>query len=148
MNIYFSNKTWVQAAAYYLRMTVFVQEQGIPLTLEFDHFDTDQREYVLIMNDSQPVGTVRYQLANPTTLQPDRLCVALAYRHQGIGQQLLAIIEERACREGCLLSELSAEITATDFYLKLGYHVSSQPFLEDGIPCLKMTKKLLRNDSQ
>lgn len=142
MKAEFGNTRKIQAASFFLRYQVFVLEQQIDPALEFDALDTGERNYYLLFDEFIPVATVRYQKIDEKTLQPDRLCVAKNYRQQGYGAEALSFIEAKARKEGCQQSILSAEISAEEFYLHLGYQVSSKPFYEDGILCQKMQKKL------
>lgn len=140
--LYFGRSPWLTAQVYALRRTVFVEEQQIPAALEFDRLDQTCPYYLWLGDNDQPIATVRYQLSDPMTVQPDRFCVAAAYRQQGYGKRLLAFLEERGQRAGAERAILSAEITASGFYLSCGYQISSAPFLEDGILCVTMLKKL------
>lgn len=142
MNVFFGNETWIQAASFTLRYEVFVLEQNIPLEWEFDVLDTSQRNYFLLLDDQIPVATLRYQLKNETCFQPDRFCVAKAYRKQGIGRSLLFKAEQFAKNNGCCLSYLVAELTAQSFYEHCGYNSCTSPFEEDGILCIGMEKIL------
>ena len=142
MTIYFSAERWVQAFAFYLRTLVFVQEQAIDPQLEFDHLDTDDRRYFLLMIDEQPVATLRYQFKSETVIQPDRLCVLKQYRNRSLGTELMTRLEEQARKDGCQLAVLSAEVTAVTFYHQLGYHSFGENYLEDGLLCVQMQKKL------
>lgn len=141
--IHFGNERWQQAAAFALRYEIFVLEQGIDLTDEFDRLDSDQRFYFVYYIQQLPIGTIRYQAYDTKTIQPNRLCVKQEYRHQGIGRQLLLALEKQAVNDGYLQSQLSAEIDAQGFYTSMGYTVSSSPFIEDGIYCVQMTKKIV-----
>lgn len=133
----------LQAAAFYLRYQVFILEQNILAELEFDQLDTVDRQYLVFFDEQIPIATVRYQKIDESTLNPDRLCVHPDYRNQGLGRKLLDRIELQAFREGCQSSILSAELSAQSFYEKIGYHVVSDIFEEDGIPCVKMQKELV-----
>lgn len=143
MKEYFGASPKLQAAAFYLRYKIFVLEQNILPELEFDKLDTAKRQYVVFFEENLPIATVRYQKIDERTLNPDRLCVHPDFRKQGFGKKLLAQIEERAKKEGCHTSILSAELQAQRFYEKLDYRVSSAPFEEDGIICVKMKKDLI-----
>lgn len=140
MDYLFSKDREQQAAAFYLRYEVFVLEQGISPTAEFDQLDTSERFYFVAYQDQQPTGTIRYQAKNATTIQPDRLCVKKEFRQQGVGQLLLQQLEAQALAEGYQQSVLSAEISAIAFYQKQGYRITSPEYLEDGVPCVEMTK--------
>ncbi|WP_207694879.1 hypothetical protein DOK67_0003111 [Enterococcus sp. DIV0212c] len=142
MHIHFGNEPWNRAAAFALRYEVFVLEQEISLQEEFDELDTDQRNYFVAYDQRLVLGTIRYQSIDAASIQPDRLCVKKEYRKKGIGKQLLLLLEEKALTEGYEFSILSAEKTALSFYEELGYRVTSEEFLEDGIPCVKMSKKI------
>lgn len=139
----FGNSPWLQAAAFYLRYQVFVLEQGIPPSLEFDELDTQQPDFFVVFNQDCPIATIRYQadVKRPDWIRPDRFCVAKDYRRQGLGRQLLLDYEEKAQKVGFLGSVLSAEVSARFFYETLGYHISGEPFYEDGILCITMEKR-------
>lgn len=139
--LYFGRSPWLKTQVYALRQSVFVEEQQIPAALEFD--DLDQTcPYYLWVENHQPIATVRYQFERAGVLQPDRFCVAADYRREGYGQRLLGYLEERGMHDGAERSELTAEISAHAFYVICGYHITSDPFVEDGIPCVKMAKQL------
>lgn len=142
MEIHFGNERWNQAAALALRYEVFVLEQGICLKDEFDGLDTTARKYYVAYDNSLIIGTVRFQKKNALTLQPDRLCVKKKYRKNGIGTQLLFLLEEKGRQDGCTQAVLSAEIAAIPFYERNGYHVQSEGYLEDGLFCVEMGKIL------
>lgn len=147
-SVRFGNQPWIRAAAFYLRYQVFVEEQKIDPKLEFDALDASDRCYFVSFVADQPVATIRYQAfaEDPTAIQPDRFCVAQEFRNQGIGSDLLRRYEERARHAGFLRSILSAELSAQDFYLKAGYSSVGAPFEEDGILCVRMIKKLAKNN--
>ncbi|MGX6993269.1 hypothetical protein CBF34_01455 [Vagococcus penaei] len=140
---HFNRHAWIKAAAFYLRMQVFVQEQGIPLQAEFDELDSDAMTYLVIFDDDKPVGTARYLQDDAQTLRLDRLCVHIDYRQQGIGQQLVRELEQQGQLNNCLKSCVHSEKHAIPFYKKLGYSVCSDDFMEDGILCTKLEKRLL-----
>jgi predicted GNAT family N-acyltransferase len=48
----------------------------------------------------------------------------------------------RGVQEGALQSVLSAEIDACAFYESCGYQKTSEPYAEDGVLCVEMTKQL------
>lgn len=142
MEIHFGNEHWHQAAAFALRYDVFVLEQGISLQDEFDELDTKDRNYFVVYEQSLAIATIRYQKKDPITIQPDRFCVRKEYRGRGIGKKLLLQLEDKARHEGYRLSVLSAEKDALPFYQALNYTVNSEEYLEDGILCVEMLKKL------
>lgn len=146
MEILWGHKAWLKASAFYLRYQIFVLEQGIKPTEEFDALDDNERIYGVAFVAGQPVATIRWQLDSPSQLHPDRFCVAKEYRRQGIGKTLFTELEKRGVAAGCKTSLLSAEMTAAAFYQKLGYQIVSKPFYEDGILCVSMKKDLLETN--
>ncbi len=88
-------------AVFALRQAVFVEEQHIPIEWEFDEKD-QTCPYFLWHDGNTPIATIRYQFSTPNTLQPDRFCVAKAFRHQGYGRKLLHYLEMRGIQEGAL----------------------------------------------
>jgi predicted GNAT family N-acyltransferase len=142
MKIHFGNERWHQAASLALRYEVFVLEQGISLQAEFDSLDTVERCYFTAYEQQLALGTIRYQQLDNHTIQPDRFCVKKEYRGKGIGTSLLQQLEIKAFTDGYRYSVLSAEKIAITFYETCGYTVVSDYYLEDGIICVKMQKKL------
>lgn len=140
--ISFGYQSSLQAAAFYVRYHVFVLEQKIKPEWEFDSLDDKKRKYFVLFKDEIPVASVRYQAWDQKTIQPDRFCVLKAYRNRGLGRKLLTAYEKQAKKDGYIFSQLTAEVTAIYFYQKLNYQIISDVFLEDGILCQKMAKKL------
>ncbi|MGM0124233.1 hypothetical protein IGI37_001607 [Enterococcus sp. AZ194] len=144
MNLFIGNEEWLKAAAFYIRYQVFVLEQKISPEEEFDALDySGDVLYLVCFEEDKPIATLRYQKLEPHVLNPDRFCVSLQYRGQGIGRKLLLKAEAQAKKEGCNTSVLSAEEHAYAFYQKLGYQVCLAPYIEDGVSCVKMVKQLL-----
>lgn len=142
MHTHFGCERWHQAAAFALRYDVFVLEQGISLQNEFDERDTEERNYFVVYEASLAVATIRYQKKDDDTIQPDRFCVRKEYRGKGLGRNLLLLLEDKAMKDGFKYSILSAEKTALSFYQALNYSINSKEYLEDGIVCVEMIKKL------
>lgn len=138
----FGSDKKLQADAFFIRQEVFVKEQGIPKNLEFDEILGKTYYYLVAYEKNYPVGTLRYALKN-NRLQIDRLAVLKSFRHQGIGKNLVLAAEKKAFEKGIQESFLSGETIARSFYEKLGYEVSSEEYLEDGLPCFLFIKNLL-----
>ena len=139
---FFGSDHWIKAAAFYLRYQVFVLEQQIKPYLEFDEPTNAATNYFVTFKHKEALATIRYEVFDTKTISPDRFCVAKKARKQGLGSELLKTFETKAINQGYQFSLLTAEKQATLFYQKNGYQVISQEFLEDGIPCVKMRKKL------
>ncbi|MDR0922355.1 MAG: GNAT family N-acetyltransferase [Lactobacillales bacterium] len=139
MNLIYSNQRWNQAAAFFVRMNVFVIEQKISIQDEFSQIDQEDTRYFVIYDNEKPVATACFQELEGNAIQPDRVCVLKEYRKLGLGTQLLNAIEAHT---GAKFSRLHAEISAIEFYEKLGYKISGGYFKEDGIPVVRMIKQL------
>ena len=121
-----------------IRETVFIQEQGVPVELEWDGLDSSCA-HVLAWNDrGETIGTARMQ-RNGTI---GRMAVLKDWRGRGVGRALLQTLLDLAIRQGLPRVTLSAQTHALGFYERAGFHVSGEPFMDAGIPHLKMVKKL------
>jgi predicted GNAT family N-acyltransferase len=63
-------------------------------------------------------------------------------RSRGIGKRLVWYAEDLLRSEKCKEIMLHSRMTSTDFYLKLGYSISSEVFTEVMIPHVQMKKQL------
>ena len=122
-----------------LRETVFVHEQGVSMELEWDGLDP-LCAHVLAWNDrGQAIGTARMQ-PNGTI---GRMAVLKAWRGRGVGRALLHTLLDLAAQQGLSQVTLSAQIHALGFYERAEFHAVGEPFMDAGIPHLKMVKNLL-----
>lgn len=69
-----------------------------------------------------------------TDLQMRQVAVRPLLKGQGLGRQLLEAAEDFARRNGFSLLFAHARATALPFYLRLGYEVRGEPFLQVGLP--------------
>lgn len=126
-----------------IRKTVFIEEQHVS---EFDEFDTlqEQCQHVLVYHENQPVGTGRVRIVDHTA-KLERICILKPYRKYGLGKVIVSGLEEIIKEKGLTACKiLHGQTQATGFYQKLGYQISSQEFMEDGIPHVLMTKDISR----
>ena len=121
-----------------VRQAVFVREQGIPQSLEWDEADSNCLHAVILDEGNRPVATGR--------LLPDghigRMAVLAECRRTGLGGQVLQALIEAARQRGHLCVALSAQVHALSFYRRHGF-VAEGPIYDDvGIPHQDMTKPL------
>jgi predicted GNAT family N-acyltransferase len=129
-------------ACYAIRQAVFVVEQGVDAGLERDSYDTTAI-HLLARLDGEPVGTARALVQSGKTIAKiGRVAVLPKARGAGIGARLMQGFLKEPAMNGVTQFELHAQIQAKQFYERLGYSVSSEPFSEAGIPHVAM--KLLR----
>ncbi|MFB5661429.1 GNAT family N-acetyltransferase [Alteribacillus sp. HJP-4] len=126
--------------AYKVRYDVFVREQQVPEEEELDQYEETAIHYVMY-DDNTPIGAGRFRDADGYA-KVERICVLASHRHTGSGRFIMDEIELEAKRQGYALMKLNAQIQAAGFYEKLGYSVTSDEFLDAGIPHVEMKKKL------
>ena len=130
-----------RAAALALRLEVFVEEQGVPESLERDDLDPISAHF-LAVDGATSVGCARLIPLGETTVKAGRVAVLQSRRGEGIGARIMAAAEDWARATGFLTVVLSAQEPVIDFYSKLGYEIRSERFFEAGIPHFKMEKTL------
>ncbi|TRX68908.1 GNAT family N-acetyltransferase [Flammeovirga kamogawensis] len=121
-----------------IRKEVFVDEQEIDLSLEFD--DLEPKAYhLLVLDDGRPAGVCRFYTTEEG-YKLGRFAVSQDFRGEGIGNALLQAslseIEEIA-PEGTRVY-LHAQAYITKFYAEEGFEVKGDEFMEDGIPHVLM----------
>jgi len=127
--------------AFFVRQTVFVKEQNVPVEEEIDEFEKDSIHFVLYDDNKEPVGAGRYRIFAEYG-KVERICILSTNRKGGAGKAVMNKIEEYALSNGAPALKLNAQTHAIPFYSKLGYEVISEEFLDAGIPHRTMIKKL------
>lgn len=125
-----------------LRQEVFVQEQGIPMTIEIDRHEAECIHCLLYTDTHQAVATCRLLPLSTTQLKLQRMAVKKSFRTQGYGQYLVDKAELFAKEQGYESMYLGAQVQALGFYETLGYTITGEPFTEAGIIHYPMRKKL------
>ncbi|KIL47439.1 GNAT family N-acetyltransferase [Jeotgalibacillus campisalis] len=126
--------------ALFVRKQVFVDEQQVPIEDEIDHYDPESDHFVLYEQNS-PVGAGRFRLVEESG-KIERICVLSSHRGTGAGAAIMQGIEAFAENKGIQTLRLNAQSHALSFYEKLGYHITSDEFLDAGIPHKSMVKKI------
>lgn len=127
-----------------VRRAVFVVERGVSEKIERDGFDVlgGGCDHFLIVCNGQDAGAFRCMRASEAEVVLQRFCVQKTYRELGAGKQALAQMESYYARRGITRVRLDAKFEAAGFYEACGYPTTSEPFMEAGIPHVKMEKKL------
>jgi YbgC/YbaW family acyl-CoA thioester hydrolase len=125
-----------------LRRAVFVDEQGIPESEEWDAADATALHAVAINALGQAVGTGRLLAAQPGVGKIGRMAVHRALRGTGVGARVLAALTEAARARGDHTLRLSAQRTAMGFYQRQGWQCVGEPYDEVGIPHQTMERRL------
>lgn len=129
--------------AFAIRKNVFITEQGVAESDEFDQYDKLENgaEHILLIHENAPVGTGRIRFTDGYG-KLERICISNPYRNHGFGKELIYGLETIAKEYGKSKVKLHGQTQASGFYQKLGYQIYSEPFEEDGIDHVLMEKKL------
>lgn len=130
----------LMSAVYALRRDVFVIEQGVPEELEVDENDK-VAAHLAALSDSHVIGTLRI-MRHERTAKIGRMAVSAPSRKKGIGRELMEFAAAAASRDGAEEIILGAQLTACEFYRRLGYIEEGAVFDDAGIPHVMMRKKL------
>ncbi|MGG3914604.1 GNAT family N-acetyltransferase [Rossellomorea vietnamensis] len=125
---------------FHIRKMVFVEEQHVPLEEEIDEYENDSTHFVLYDED-KAVGAGRFRILDGVG-KVERICVLKSIRGKGAGRELMLAIEEYAKRQPLSQLKLNAQTYAIPFYEGLGYQVTSDEFLDAGIPHKTMKKTI------
>jgi len=121
-----------------VRRMVFIEEQQIPVVLEWDGLDTGCHHVLAFSQSGEAVGTGRL-LANGRI---GRMAVLPDWRGCGIGTAILDALQQLARRENHSRVSLHAQRSVVRFYRKAGFMETGEAFMEAGIEHVPMEKKL------
>ncbi|MBV0903185.1 GNAT family N-acetyltransferase [Haloarcula salina] len=130
-----------EEAASEIRMTVFVEEQGVAASEELDGKDPDAVQF-LARDGDDPVGTARLRFPEPEVGKAERVAVRESARGAGVGAALMRAVEEAARENEAESVVLHAQTRVEGFYRNLGYETDGSEFEEAGIPHVEMRKPL------
>ncbi|MFI1651969.1 GNAT family N-acetyltransferase [Streptomyces avidinii] len=133
-----------------VRSEVFVVEQSVPESIEYDAYDADAVHVLAVGSDGVPLGTGRLlhgdaalgKTGDLTVGSLGRLAVAKSARGLGVGVALVRAIEAEAARRGLTAVDLGAQTHALGFYERLGYVAYGPEFQDAGIPHRAMRRPL------
>ncbi len=125
--------------AYSVRRKVFVDEQGVPLSLELDYLDLTAAHFVVYSEDT-PIGAGRIRETSEGIGKVERVSILKEYRGKHLGNLIMNALEEHAVATGMHKIILNAQSYAIPFYEKLGYVITSPEFLDADIPHRAMEK--------
>jgi predicted GNAT family N-acyltransferase len=120
---------------------VFIQEQGIPESEEWDDLDALCMHMVVSNVQGEPIATARLLPSQNGTAKIGRMAVLLAWRGQGIGALMLQRLVQTAQRRGDQEAVLHAQSQAQGFYVAQGFEARGEVFKEVDIDHLLMVKR-------
>ncbi|MHB1117000.1 GNAT family N-acetyltransferase [Sideroxydans sp.] len=114
---------------------------GLNLYREDLQQEKEQLHFGLFDHDTELIACVIAVLQGSGKAKLRQMAVRTGYEGQGIGRRLLLSLEELLVARGATQLSLHARISAGGFYEKLGYVYSGVPFVEVGIPHIRMEKQ-------
>ena len=123
---------------YAVRHEVFVVGQNVPEEYEVDGADESCTHFLASDTLGNPIGTSRV-LADGHI---GRVAVLTPWRGKGVGRALMLASIQRVVELGLPLALLDSQLTAVEFYQKLGFECYGEEFMECGIPHVAMRKHL------
>ena len=121
-----------------VRHAVFVVEQHVPESLEWDDADAVSLHALAVDAAGKPIGCAR--------LLPDghigRVAVLAAWRRRGVGHALVARLIDEARGRGDARVIVNAQVDAMAFYARYGFVATGDVFEEAGIPHRIMERAL------
>lgn len=125
-----------------IRTAVFVEEQGIPLEMEWDEADKTAVHAVAYNGLGQAIGTGRLLQHAPGSAKIGRMAVSRVLRGSSLGRELLNALVAQAEQRGDTEVLLHAQRSAEGFYARLGFAPRGEPFDEVEIPHIEMVRSL------
>lgn len=116
-----------------IRRTVFIEEQHVPESEEWDDED-DTALHVLVIKNGKAIATARLT----QTGKIGRMAVLKQHRQQGIASKMLVKLIEAAKQQGHQQLKLWSQTYAQGFYQKHGFIRYGDEFLDAGIPHVEM----------
>jgi predicted GNAT family N-acyltransferase len=125
-----------------VRRRVFVEEQHVPESEEWDAADALAHHVVVLDPNGEPVGTGRLE----TCGKIGRIAVLPGHRGRGLGAALVLHLVNHATELGLRSVYLHAQTAAAALYARLGFHAEGPVFDEVGIPHQRMTLGISSDD--
>jgi predicted GNAT family N-acyltransferase len=134
-NIQIARVTWRDAESDLraIRTPVFIKEQSVAPEFEWDDMDAGAVHLLAKIGD-KPVSCLRIIDYHKI----GRMAVLKQWRGMGLGSLLLLEAIEICKQQGSKIITLSAQRHAIGFYLKIGFKVISETYLDAGIPHVDM----------
>ena len=142
-NYYFQMTDWNKSKSLLktIRQKVFIEEQQVPVELEWDEFDESAHHVlaeILLEGEKLAIGTARI-IINNKQAHIGRMAVLPLWRGHGIGTKILQTCIDDCRKQGVTQIILNAQVYVIPFYQKAGFEISSEQFLDAGIPHKEMT---------
>lgn len=136
--------TWqaLGSAASQVRTEVFLEEQRIPVDMEWDEADESAVHALARNRLGLPVATGRLLQQAPGVSRIGRMAVNRLLRGSNVGRDVLRALMLAATQRGDHEVRLHAQRSAEGFYARLGFLPRGEPFEEAGIVHIEMVHAL------
>ncbi len=124
-----------------LRFEVFVWEQRVPIEMEVDEYDRRCNHLVVLDKQQRVVGTLRL-VSQGENVKMGRFVIRKSHRRRGLGTWMMQAVLKIAKQKGFQYMILEAQTYVVSFYENLGFEVTSEEFMDAGIPHKRMSKAL------
>jgi predicted GNAT family N-acyltransferase len=122
-----------------IRREVFVEEQGVSESEEYDQFESSSVHY-LALYSGKPAGCARWRVTPEGKVKLERFAVLLPYRNKGIASALMRNILNDIPKSNTVY--LHSQDTALEFYRRFNFSESGPGFMEAGIAHHKMVLEI------
>ena len=136
--------TWdaLGAEARAIRTEVFIEEQRIPVEMEWDEADADCPHALATNRFGLPLATGRLLQEAPGIARIGRMAALQTVRGSGVGRAVLDALMQAARDRGDREVRLHAQVSAQGFYTRAGFAPIGAVFEEAGIAHIEMTRAL------
>jgi predicted GNAT family N-acyltransferase len=121
-----------------VREKVFIQEQHVPIKLEWDGLDDACHHALVLSSNGDAIGCGRIT----TNGHIGRVAVLPEWRGKHIGTAILEMLLDYARSQKYKFVELNAQVQAIPLYKQFGFEVEGKEFMDANIPHRKMSMKL------
>jgi predicted GNAT family N-acyltransferase len=128
-----------KAALQQIRKIVFIEEQKVPIELEWDDRDEDAYHWLALDEKNNPIGSCRLFKDGHLT----RMAVLGPHRSNGVGEALLKAVLNQAKANNLFEISLSSQVHALSFYEKAGFVAYGPEYMDANIPHRSMRLQLL-----
>ena len=123
--------------AYAIRGKVFVDEQKVPASAEYDEHEPTAHHY-LAFQDGVPCGAARWR-KTPNGVKLERFAVLPDYRNKAVGSEILkSVLTDVKAEFSNEIIYLHAQVPAVAFYTRHGFEPEGNMFSECDIDHYKM----------
>jgi len=131
-----------QTSLQHIRELVFIQEQHVPVTDEWDDKDETATHFLVFTAEGKAIACARLLVedcAGKSVFHIGRVAVLVDYRKQSIGRELMrTIIAYCNAQNPGYKIYLHAQTSRQRFYEHLGFVADGPIFMDAGIPHIEM----------